>query len=347
MNDERVSPWFALGVGLTNACDLACTHCYRAPGTDALAIDHVLAAVDALPTRAVNFGTGENGLHPQFATLVEILHARGIAVTMTTNGRSAAVLSDDVLRKMRDVEFSIDYPTPEAHDEARARGNWDLIESQMARCRRLGVSTAIVTVLMSHNHRAMRDLVALARARGSLLRVNVYQPARHDLASPSFDEFWRAWSDLLDVADIVACGEPVVRAVLGLPAMEGEGCGKGTVRLTPRREVVGCVYEKETPISLADLVRIGPRIVDTDEFQRRVPTPTICEPCAQKESCRGGCASRRRLAGSVGSPDTYCPIVRGIDVALRRPLAAAEGPIPPKAASACTTILRPRPFDPS
>ena len=94
---------FALGVGLTNACNLACKHCYRAPGEDRLEVERVLRAVDALPTRAVNLGTGENGLHPGLATLVNALSERGVAVTMTTNGYSARALSDEVLGKFRDV----------------------------------------------------------------------------------------------------------------------------------------------------------------------------------------------------------------------------------------------------
>ena len=332
---------FALGVGLTNACDLACSHCYRGPGVDALTMDQVLAAVDAVPTRAVNFGTGENGLHPDFGALVERLQARGIAVTMTTNGHSAAVLSDDVLRKMRDVELSIDFPTRAEHDAARAPGNWDLIEAQMARCRRLGVSTSIVTVLMASNHRAMRELVALVADRGALLRVNVYQPMRHDLASPTFEQFWRAWSDLLDVADVVACGEPIVRAVLGLPATEGEGCGAATLRLTPRGEILGCVYERESALSLADLVRLGSDVARSGRLHRALPLPAACASCPQKETCRGGCSSRRRLV-DASAPDVYCPFVRGVDVPLRRDRAPSSGPVSPKAASACTTILRPR-----
>jgi radical SAM protein with 4Fe4S-binding SPASM domain len=249
------------------------------------------------------------------------------------------VLRDDVLRLMRDVEFSIDFPTRESHDVARARGNWDLIDAQMARCRALGVSTAIVTVLMSSNHRAMKELVALAGARGSLLRVNVYQPVRHDLASPTFDEFWRAWSDLLEVADVVACGEPIVRAVLGWPAIEGEGCGRNTLRLTPRGEIVGCVYEQDARMRIEDLVRVGSEGVESHDASDALPA--ACEPCAQRNACRGGCTSRRRLAGGVAAPDAYCPFVRGANVAVRKP-PIPTGPVPPKAASACTTILRPR-----
>jgi MoaA/NifB/PqqE/SkfB family radical SAM enzyme len=35
----------ALGVGLTNACNLSCAHCYRATGEDALDVDAMLAAI--------------------------------------------------------------------------------------------------------------------------------------------------------------------------------------------------------------------------------------------------------------------------------------------------------------
>src|SRR5258706_8700432 len=97
---------FALGVGLTNACNLHCAHCYRDTGTDALDAEKVLAATSALSVRAVNFGTGENGLHPEYASIVRALAGRGVAVTMTTNGHSAAVLTDDVLALFKDVEFS-------------------------------------------------------------------------------------------------------------------------------------------------------------------------------------------------------------------------------------------------
>lgn len=55
----------ALGLGLTNECNLACAFCYRNPTrTDRLSLDQVKLVLEGLPVRSVNLGTGENGMHP-------------------------------------------------------------------------------------------------------------------------------------------------------------------------------------------------------------------------------------------------------------------------------------------
>jgi radical SAM protein with 4Fe4S-binding SPASM domain len=339
-NDHRR---FALGVGLTNACNLSCAHCYRGTGTDALRAADVIAAVQALPTRAVNFGTGENGLHPDFASIVEELARRGVAVTMTTNGHSAVVLSDQTLALFKDVEFSIDYPSEEAHDAARGAGNWALIESQMARCRALGVGVTLVSVLMSTNYRAMAALARLAAMRGALLRVNVYQAVRGDAFSLSYEQFWDAFAALLAAGDLVACGEPVVRAVLGIPPTPGAGCGVETVRLTPRGSVVPCVYGGDAALGLSDLERLGAAIVEDASFRALDVIPNTCKACPQVATCRGGCASRRALRGGLEGYDQYCPFLleREVPSLSKTDAASGEGAPPPKASSACTTIIRP------
>jgi radical SAM protein with 4Fe4S-binding SPASM domain len=334
---------FALGIGLTNACNLACEHCYRNTGNDELSKEQVLSAVSAVPTRSVNFGTGENGLHAQFPDIVDTLVARGIGVTMTTNGHSAMVLSDAVLAKFRDVEFSIDYPTQEAHNHARGAGNWELIEAQMQRCKRLGVSATITSVIMKSNVTAMPALLALAASRDAFLRVNVYQAVRGDVYSLSYDEFWQAFSLLFEYGELVTCGEPIVRAVLGLPRTAGSGCGVETIRVTPRATVLPCVYGGVETLSLADLVDRGAAIVQSPQFAEPA-IPAACMSCPQKESCRGGCGSRRALRGDVSEADTYCPILRGKTVKL--PLfQSGETRVLPKASSACTTIFRGRTVD--
>ncbi len=330
-----------LGVGLTNACDLRCAHCYRSVGHDELSSSQVLAAVDAAPTRAVNFGTGESGLHPEFASLVRLLRARGIDSTVTTNGYSAAVLDDDTLSMLRDVEFSVDFPTEEAHDTARGPGNWTLIEKQMARCRELGVRTTIITVMMSNNYRALPALARLAFDRGALLRVNVYQAVRSDLFSLSYDQFWEGFRGLFAVADLVTCGEPILRAVLGMPKAEGSGCGAQTVRLTPRGAVVPCVYGGDSALGLDDLVRLGRAIGDEPAFQSLRVVPNACTACPQVETCGGGCPSRRAMRGTLDEPDVYCPFVRGDNVTFEgvRERMRTEA-MPAKGASACTTIVK-------
>ena len=49
---------FSVGVGLTNACDLARAHCCRdMEGTGRLTLAEVTGISDALPVRSMNLGT--------------------------------------------------------------------------------------------------------------------------------------------------------------------------------------------------------------------------------------------------------------------------------------------------
>ena len=113
----------ALGLGLTNECNLACAFCYRDPTrTDRLSLDQVKAVMERLPVRSVNLGTGENGMHPEFRTILAYLRTQPAKLTITSNGHSVAVLEDDELRGFHDIEFSLDYPTQAEQDAQRGSG---------------------------------------------------------------------------------------------------------------------------------------------------------------------------------------------------------------------------------
>ena len=115
---------FALGLGLTNECNLACSFCYRDPArTDRLSLEQVKSVIESLPIRAVNLGTGENGMHPQFREILSYLRTLPVKLTITSNGHSAAVLADDELRAFHDIEFSLDYSTEEKQDAQRGSGD--------------------------------------------------------------------------------------------------------------------------------------------------------------------------------------------------------------------------------
>ena len=48
---------FALGLGLTNECNLACSFCYRDPArTDRLSLEQVKSVMESLPIRFGEFG---------------------------------------------------------------------------------------------------------------------------------------------------------------------------------------------------------------------------------------------------------------------------------------------------
>lgn len=328
---------FALGLGLTNDCNLACSFCYRdTHRIDRLSLDQVRAIVESIPIRSVNLGTGENGLHPEFDAIVAYLAAQPLKLTMTSNGYSVSVLRDEQLVKFSDIEFSIDYPTEAEQDAQRGPGNWNLVHAQAARCRSLGVPVTFIAVMMRTNCERLADIARLAKAYDAPLRVNVYQAVKSDAFALTYEEYWRAFERLFAETDVVAIGEPLVRAMAGLAPRTG-GCGVATVRVTPRATVQPCVYWPGPGDRLEALLEAGSAILESAPFVEARSLPQACRACDHLAACRGGCAGRRRLQHALPDPDQYCPIVRG----EARPLSVrmASSRDLPKLDSACTTIV--------
>jgi radical SAM protein with 4Fe4S-binding SPASM domain len=327
----------ALGLGLTNECNLACAFCYRDPTrADRLSLDQVKAVMEHLPVRSVNLGTGENGMHPDFKAILAYLRTKPIKLTITSNGHSVAVLENNELRAFHDVEFSLDYPTQAEQDAQRGPGNWALIHQQAERCVKLDIPVTIIAVMMKSNYRRLADVARVAKQFGAPLRVNVYQAVRSDLYALSYEEYWEGFGRLFEETDVIAIGEPLVRAMAGLPPLAG-GCGVSTVRVTPRATTQPCVYWPGPGEPLPDLISAGLNILSSPPFGQARILPEACNPCEFRESCHGGCAGRRRLQGALLEPDSYCPIVRGKRQALRIRMASSRDL--PKLGSSCTTVV--------
>jgi len=330
----------ALGLGLTNECNLACAFCYRDPTrTDRLSLDQVKSVMERLPIRTVNLGTGENGMHPDFKAILKYLRKKPVKLTITSNGHSVAVLDDDEVRAFHDIEFSLDYPTQAEQDAQRGNGNWELIHHQAERCIRLGVPVTIIAVMMKANYLRLAEVARVAKRFNAPLRVNVYQAVRSDIYALSYEEYWEGFRNLFAETDVIAVGEPLVRAMAGLPPLCG-GCGVSTVRVTPRATIQPCVYWPGPGETLKDLISMGLDILDSAPFQQARTLPEACQPCEFRDSCHGGCAGRRRLQGALLEPDCYCPIVRGERQTLQVRMAATRDL--PKLGSSCTTIVMAR-----
>jgi MoaA/NifB/PqqE/SkfB family radical SAM enzyme len=158
------SDGFALGLGLTNECNLACSFCYRDPArTDRLSLEQVRSVMESLQVRSVNLGTGENGMHPEFREILAYLRTLQVKLTITSNGHSAAVLTDDELRAFHDIEFSLDYPTEREQDAQRGCGNWALIHDQAARCVGLGIPVTFIAVMMKSNYLRLAEVARVVK----------------------------------------------------------------------------------------------------------------------------------------------------------------------------------------
>jgi radical SAM protein with 4Fe4S-binding SPASM domain len=327
----------SLGLGLTNECNLACAFCYRDPArTDRLSLGQVKSVMDRLPVRSVNLGTGENGMHPEFKAILGYLQTKPVKLTITSNGHSVAVLDDNELRAFHDIEFSLDYPTRAEQDAQRGQGNWELIHQQANRCARLGIPVTVVAVMMKSNYLRLADVARVAKQFAAPLRVNVYQAVRSDIYALTYEEYWEGFRALFAQTDVIAIGEPLVRAMAGMAPLPG-GCGVSTVRVTPRSTTQPCVYWPGSGQPFSDLISAGCDILNSIPFEQARTLPQACEPCEFRDSCHGGCAGRRRLQGALLEPDVYCPIIRGQRPTL--PIQMAAHRDLPKTSSSCTTVV--------
>jgi radical SAM protein with 4Fe4S-binding SPASM domain len=330
---------FSVGVGLTNACDLACAHCYRdTERVDQLTESQVLDVCDSLPVRSVNLGTGENGLHPEYAAIVRALGARGVKLSLTSNGYTIERSSDETLGAFREIEVSIDFPTPAEQDAFRGAGNWRRVMAGIERAQRLGVTVTVLSVMMKTNYRRLAEISRVAFAAGANYRVNVYQPVKTDAFTLSYDEFWDGFRRLLGATRLVSTTEPILNAMLGEPFREGSGCGRQTVRVTPKGDIIPCVYWHTSDVRVEDLSARGPDgVLASPQFAKVRTVPEVCRGCPFVATCHGGCAGRRELTGGVETADPYCPLVRREKVDLE--WAPAERRDLLKTGSACTTVV--------
>src|SRR5574337_474733 len=147
---------FSVGLGLTNACNLRCPHCYRPEaGLDQLTLKEVKQVCESIPISSLNLGVGENGLHPDFHAILDYLAQRGIKTSITSNGLSLQLLSDAEVKRFHSVELSLDFPNEREHDAFRGEGNWRMVMRGAERMGSLGLTVTITAVMMSINYRRL------------------------------------------------------------------------------------------------------------------------------------------------------------------------------------------------
>ena len=74
----------------------------------------------------MGMGTGENALNPEFNAIVSYLSAKGIRLSIASNGYTLTVIPESILEMFNDVEVSIDFPTEAEQDTQRGPeiGRW-------------------------------------------------------------------------------------------------------------------------------------------------------------------------------------------------------------------------------
>src|SRR5207247_10540237 len=150
-------------------------------------------------------------------------------------------------------------------DRQRGPGNCGVIRNQPTRCPELGVSVTFIAVMMRSNFDRLAEIADTVKAYDAPLRINVYQSVRSDAFALTYDEYWRGFEALFAGTDAIAIGEPLVRAMAGLPPRSG-GCGVATVRVTPRATVQPCVDWSGAGAPLHLLLERGAEIANSEAF---------------------------------------------------------------------------------
>jgi radical SAM protein with 4Fe4S-binding SPASM domain len=331
----------SLGIGLTSDCNLSCAHCYRNKGQiDNLTLNDIQTVCQSIPVGSIGFGTGENGLNPQYAEIIEYLHARSIKLSLASNGYTLSITPDDRLKYFSDVEFSVDFPDQTRQDRFRGSGNWRTIMDGIDRCGRLGIRVSILAVLMNLNYKDLSKIAGLAASFGADFRVNVYQPMYTTEFMPTFDQYWQAFEILFAECGIISVTEPLVNTFLGVKGLDGTPCGVRSMRVTPDRHLKACVYWPDSDLTIEDLAEHKEAVFESPYFRQTHQPPPFCLNCEHVQNCGGGCAARRKLRNRFDEPDEFCPILRGKHINLDGQLSSASKPI--RTGSICTTIVSTR-----
>ncbi len=335
----------AVGIGLTNECNLACPHCYRPTlERQRLSVPEVETILDNLDVGSVNLGVGENGVHPEYREMLALLREREVKTAITSNGYSLEMLTDEEVAGFHSVELSFDFPTKEETDEFRGEGAWEMARDSLRRCQSLGIPTSVASVMMNTNYTRMGEVARFAADLGCDLRVNVYQPVMGEEFTLSYEQFWQGFANLFAAGPVVVCSEPLVNAIMGLETTRGNPCGQRSIRALPAGTITPCPYWPAAAARIPHLADTAHSVWARREFEKSRHVPEACKPCRFVESCAGGCASRRALRDRLNEPDEYCPVVRGEDEVqriqemLRYTLSNPEDV--PKAGNACTTVIK-------
>jgi Fe-coproporphyrin III synthase len=236
-----------LQVHPTRHCNLACAHCYTSSGPkvrEVLDLGCLTACIDdavALGYRQLAVSGGEPLLYPALAELLQHARARGMLVTLTSNGVLATADRWSRIAGAIDVlAISIDGRREEHDTIRRCRGAFDRTVANLAVLRESGAQFGFIFTLTQHNVDALEFVVRLAAEHGAR-SVQVHPLTLHGRA---LAEMSTARPDALELTAAL-CECERLGAQLGvavhLDALTIEQLADHRARVLPPRPIVDLV----------------------------------------------------------------------------------------------------------
>jgi radical SAM protein with 4Fe4S-binding SPASM domain len=144
---------------LTNRCQLECVHCYTASGPNLpsdteLTTERWLQLVDGFADNGgekILFTGGEALVHPGCITIMRRAKARGLEVTLFSNG-ILIPRHIEALKQCADVvQVSVDGPNDHSHDQVRGPGSFRKAVRAIRMLLDAGIATRVSTTVMANN----------------------------------------------------------------------------------------------------------------------------------------------------------------------------------------------------
>jgi GeoRSP system radical SAM/SPASM protein len=314
--------------GLTARCNFFCSHCFsRLDTSSEINTEQAMRVSDILADSGVmivNFGTGEPLLRSDLFKIAANCRARGLRVTMNTNG---SLIDGKAVEKIVDAGFtsvgiSIDSANGEVHDRFRNHpGSFEKAVGAARLLRQAGVPLTISSVICKINHLDYPRLLDLAIQLGAgtidfhnfkCSGMGGRNSQKLDLTPDEWKIFYTKALPLKEQRkDIdILFDDPVISLIRDDDGrvVNGSVCGKVSLYISPDGSVTPCGF---IPVTIGNILEDS--LLDLWErspvlgAMRNKKPEGKCRTCDTFTSCLGGCTARAYATGSsFSSPDPHC-----------------------------------------
>jgi SynChlorMet cassette radical SAM/SPASM protein ScmF len=328
---------------LTEGCNLACRHCWLAPGFDEDGNAYPTLPVDLFETAiheakplglsGVKLTGGEPLLHPQITKILEIVRREALRLTIETNGVLCTPAMAKAIAKAPDrfVSVSIDGADTGTHEWIR--GVPGCFEKACKGVRNLAAADTppqVIMTVMRSNANQVEAVVRLAEKLGAAsVKFNVVQPTARGQSLHETDE-------ALSIAEIITLGRDVEMELAQTTKLQlffdsphafrplsrmarGDGCDicgiLGILGVIPSGHYALCGIGEH----ISELVfgEVGEDSLEAvwmesqvlQELREGMPSKLegVCARCLMKHLCLGSCIAQNYYnAGYLWAPFWFC-----------------------------------------
>ncbi|UKK67544.1 radical SAM protein [Prevotella communis] len=308
--DEIPSPSFVQGykmlnIYLTNACNLSCTHCFMKAGKklkNELSVNDWIRVLDEFTQAGgqfVTFTGGEPLMNPDFQTIIESAHKKGLQSTILTNGILwTDELIDQLSPLLAEVQISIDGVDDESNAKVRKAGIFEQLVNQVVRFSNNGVRVSVATTFTNDNIDSADKYVELVKRINEATDKKVFfkltkkiLPGRAKTYTEDENKAYEA--RIRQIEELIDANAKYQSFMEGhTPNLVSRNCGFGGLSIAADGNVYFC--NRVLEVTSHGNVKDHPLLFflqkgEQAHFETSVEYVDPCRTCVLRYICGGGC----------------------------------------------------------